>query len=127
MFRYRDFQLRSFPCSLWVCPLFQVSERMKIVDVIGEKVYKDGERIITQVSRSLCSAFLENHLLKDGYIPCPLTLVGAHVASCWDTLPTESFEAHWRSSRGHMPISCLHFPFAGFLYLFFWTSFCSNP
>ncbi|XP_058144600.1 cAMP-dependent protein kinase type II-alpha regulatory subunit [Dasypus novemcinctus] len=26
----------------------EVSERMKIVDVIGEKVYKDGERIITQ-------------------------------------------------------------------------------
>ena len=26
---------------------------MKIVDVIGEKVYKDGERIITQVSGDL--------------------------------------------------------------------------
>ncbi|OWK02711.1 PRKAR2A, partial [Cervus elaphus hippelaphus] len=32
----------------FVCSLIQVSERMKIVDVIGEKVYKDGERIITQ-------------------------------------------------------------------------------
>lgn len=27
----------------------QASERMKIVDVIGEKVYQDGERIISQV------------------------------------------------------------------------------
>lgn len=26
----------------------EVSERLKIVDVIGEKIYKDGERIITQ-------------------------------------------------------------------------------
>lgn len=26
---------------------------MKIVDVIGEKIYKDGERIITQVSWGL--------------------------------------------------------------------------
>uniref|UniRef100_A0A8C9AT66 cAMP-dependent protein kinase type II regulatory subunit n=1 Tax=Prolemur simus TaxID=1328070 RepID=A0A8C9AT66_PROSS len=33
---------------LLVCPLLQVSERMKIVDVIGEKIYKDGDRIITQ-------------------------------------------------------------------------------
>lgn len=30
-----------------------MSERMKIVDVIGEKIYKDGERIITQVSWGL--------------------------------------------------------------------------
>ncbi|XP_015423817.1 PREDICTED: cAMP-dependent protein kinase type II-alpha regulatory subunit isoform X1 [Myotis davidii] len=41
-----DFQLRSVPCN--VCVLFQASERMKIVDVIGEKAYKDGERIIAQ-------------------------------------------------------------------------------
>lgn len=33
--------------------MFQVSERMKIVDVIGEKTYKDGERIIAQVSGDL--------------------------------------------------------------------------
>lgn len=32
-----------------------MSERMKIVDVIGEKIYKDGERIITQVSWGLDS------------------------------------------------------------------------
>lgn len=38
---------------------------MKIVDVIGEKVYKDGERIITQVSRSPCSFFPASPLLKD--------------------------------------------------------------
>lgn len=34
---------------LAACGVLQVAERMKIVDVIGEKVYKDGERIITQV------------------------------------------------------------------------------
>ncbi|VCW91277.1 unnamed protein product, partial [Gulo gulo] len=84
----------SFIESVPLLKSLEVSERMKIVDVIGEKVYKDGERIITQVSRSLCSSFPENHLLKDGYISCPLTLVGAHVASCWGTLPTESSEAH---------------------------------
>lgn len=60
-----DFHSRSFPYSLWVCLLFQMSERMKIVDVIGEKAYKDGERIITQVRGALSSSFPEGYLLKD--------------------------------------------------------------
>lgn len=34
--------------------LLQPSERMKIVDVIGEKTYQDGERIIAQVYK--CSS-----------------------------------------------------------------------
>lgn len=42
---------KMFESFIESVPLFkslEVSERMKIVDVIGEKVYKDGERIITQ-------------------------------------------------------------------------------
>eukprot|EP00069_Balaena_mysticetus_P008482 bmy_05986T0 len=38
----------SFIESVLLLKSLEVSERMKIVDVIGEKVYKDGERIITQ-------------------------------------------------------------------------------
>ncbi|KAF3829161.1 hypothetical protein GH733_003425 [Mirounga leonina] len=38
----------SFIESVPLLKSLEVSERMKIVDVIGEKVYKDGERIIMQ-------------------------------------------------------------------------------
>ncbi|XP_058413830.1 cAMP-dependent protein kinase type II-alpha regulatory subunit isoform X2 [Diceros bicornis minor] len=38
----------SFIESVPLLKSLEVSERMKIVDVIGEKIYKDGERIITQ-------------------------------------------------------------------------------
>nr|XP_060483895.1 cAMP-dependent protein kinase type II-alpha regulatory subunit [Panthera onca] len=38
----------SFIESVPLLKSLEVSEQMKIVDVIGEKVYKDGERIITQ-------------------------------------------------------------------------------
>uniref|UniRef100_A0A8C4LVG0 cAMP-dependent protein kinase type II-alpha regulatory subunit n=1 Tax=Equus asinus TaxID=9793 RepID=A0A8C4LVG0_EQUAS len=38
----------SFIESVPLLKSLEVSERMKIVDVIGEKSYKDGERIITQ-------------------------------------------------------------------------------
>ncbi|KAK1332712.1 LOW QUALITY PROTEIN: hypothetical protein QTO34_007395 [Cnephaeus nilssonii] len=38
----------SFLESVPLLKSLEVSERMKIVDVIGEKTYKDGERIITQ-------------------------------------------------------------------------------
>ncbi|XP_023087229.1 cAMP-dependent protein kinase type II-alpha regulatory subunit isoform X2 [Piliocolobus tephrosceles] len=38
----------SFIESVPLLKSLEVSERMKIVDVIGEKLYKDGERIITQ-------------------------------------------------------------------------------
>ncbi|XP_049572159.1 cAMP-dependent protein kinase type II-alpha regulatory subunit isoform X2 [Orcinus orca] len=38
----------SFIESVLLLKSLEVSERMKIVDVIGEKIYKDGERIITQ-------------------------------------------------------------------------------
>lgn len=40
-----------------VCVFFfhKLSERMKIVDVLGARAYKDGERIITQVHcRNTC-------------------------------------------------------------------------
>ena len=77
-----------------MCSLFQVSERMKIVDVIGEKVYKDGERIITQVSGDL------RQLLS--WKSPPEGLVASFVHSSWGTrvakysgtLPAESSEAH---------------------------------
>lgn len=42
---------RMFEAFIESVPLLkslEVSERMKIVDVIGEKIYKDGDRIITQ-------------------------------------------------------------------------------
>ncbi|EDL77147.1 protein kinase, cAMP-dependent, regulatory, type 2, alpha, isoform CRA_b [Rattus norvegicus] len=42
---------KMFESFIESVPLFkslEMSERMKIVDVIGEKIYKDGERIITQ-------------------------------------------------------------------------------
>ncbi|XP_054406799.1 cAMP-dependent protein kinase type II-alpha regulatory subunit isoform X6 [Pongo pygmaeus] len=39
----------SFIESVPLLKSLEVSERMKIVDVIGEKIYKDGERIITQM------------------------------------------------------------------------------
>ncbi|XP_040850358.1 cAMP-dependent protein kinase type II-alpha regulatory subunit isoform X2 [Ochotona curzoniae] len=42
----------SFIESVPLLKSLEVSERMKIVDVIGEKVYKDGERIITQTKSS---------------------------------------------------------------------------
>ncbi|KAM4821225.1 cAMP-dependent protein kinase type II-alpha regulatory subunit [Thomomys bottae] len=38
----------SFIESVPLLKSLEVSERMKIVDVIGEKIYKDGERIIAQ-------------------------------------------------------------------------------
>ncbi|XP_045055718.1 cAMP-dependent protein kinase type II-alpha regulatory subunit isoform X2 [Desmodus rotundus] len=38
----------SFIESVPLLKSLEVSERMKIVDVIGEKIYKDGDRIITQ-------------------------------------------------------------------------------
>uniref|UniRef100_F7IC21 cAMP-dependent protein kinase type II-alpha regulatory subunit n=1 Tax=Callithrix jacchus TaxID=9483 RepID=F7IC21_CALJA len=38
----------SFIESVPLLKSLELSERMKIVDVIGEKIYKDGERIITQ-------------------------------------------------------------------------------
>lgn len=38
----------SFIESVPLLKSLEMSERMKIVDVIGEKIYKDGERIITQ-------------------------------------------------------------------------------
>lgn len=42
---------KMFESFIESVPLFkslEMSERLKIVDVIGEKIYKDGERIITQ-------------------------------------------------------------------------------
>lgn len=38
-----------FKIILLVCFFHKLSERMKIVDVLGARAYKDGERIITQV------------------------------------------------------------------------------
>lgn len=67
---------RPVPCN--VCVLFQVSERMKIVDVIGEKAYKDGERIIAQVRpghRGKASAALSARVWE-------LRLHGAGPACC---------------------------------------------
>ncbi|OXB66230.1 hypothetical protein ASZ78_000655 [Callipepla squamata] len=48
----------SFSSSL------QASERMKIVDVIGEKVYQDGERIISQGDKADCFYIVESGEVK---------------------------------------------------------------
>uniref|UniRef100_A0A8D0FBM8 cAMP-dependent protein kinase type II-alpha regulatory subunit n=1 Tax=Strix occidentalis caurina TaxID=311401 RepID=A0A8D0FBM8_STROC len=40
------------------------SERMKIVDVIGEKVYQDGERIISQGDKADCFYIVESGEVK---------------------------------------------------------------
>lgn len=41
----------------------KVSERLKVVDVIGTKVYKDGEQIIAQVQflRSFSFSFIRDN------------------------------------------------------------------
>lgn len=44
--------------------LFQPSERMKIVDVIGEKTFKDGERIIAQVCGHRSSTTHSSHNVR---------------------------------------------------------------
>lgn len=42
----------------------KLSERMKIVDVLGARVFKDGERLITQVHESdiCCCTFVLHHI-----------------------------------------------------------------
>ncbi|XP_030357955.1 cAMP-dependent protein kinase type II-alpha regulatory subunit [Strigops habroptila] len=42
----------------------EASERMKIVDVIGEKVYQDGERIISQGDKADCFYIVETGEVK---------------------------------------------------------------
>ncbi|KFV01282.1 cAMP-dependent protein kinase type II-alpha regulatory subunit, partial [Pterocles gutturalis] len=42
----------------------EASERMKIVDVIGEKVYQDGERIISQGDKADCFYIVESGEVK---------------------------------------------------------------
>lgn len=75
---------------------------MKIVDVIGEKVYKDGERIITQVSGDL------GQPLSWKLPPVELVCLchsswGTHAARSSGTLPAESSEAHQCS-----PLASVH-------------------
>ncbi|XP_045435570.1 cAMP-dependent protein kinase type II-alpha regulatory subunit isoform X2 [Pipistrellus kuhlii] len=54
---------KMFEAFLESVPLLkslEVSERMKIVDVIGEKSFKDGERIITQGEKADCFYIIES-------------------------------------------------------------------
>ncbi|CAK6435924.1 unnamed protein product [Pipistrellus nathusii] len=54
---------KMFEAFLESVPLLkslEVSERMKIVDVIGEKNFKDGERIITQGEKADCFYIIES-------------------------------------------------------------------
>uniref|UniRef100_A0A8C2YS48 cAMP-dependent protein kinase type II-alpha regulatory subunit n=1 Tax=Chinchilla lanigera TaxID=34839 RepID=A0A8C2YS48_CHILA len=50
----------SFIESVPLLKSLEVSERMKIVDVIGEKNYKDGDRIITQGDKADCFYIIES-------------------------------------------------------------------
>lgn len=67
---------------------------MKIVDVIGEKVYKDGERIITQVSRGPACCLPSSYPLKMlrlfGFLDvCEFPTAGAPVGGARSSLPAE--------------------------------------
>ena len=92
---------------------------MKIVDVIGEKIYKDGDRIITQV--------------RGGESP-PEELVH-HLSSHFGELMLQDTRAHFLQGflmpldvhLTDMQICCLHSPFCGFWCLFFWMSFSFDP
>lgn len=52
----------------------KVSERLKVVDVIGTKVYKDGEQIIAQVQflPSFCFSFITGNSNHAIYRQCIL-------------------------------------------------------
>ncbi|XP_053324874.1 cAMP-dependent protein kinase type II-alpha regulatory subunit [Spea bombifrons] len=50
--------------SVPILKSLEPSERMKIVDVIGEKVYKDGERIIAQGDKADCFFIVESGEVK---------------------------------------------------------------
>ncbi|XP_029457139.1 cAMP-dependent protein kinase type II-alpha regulatory subunit [Rhinatrema bivittatum] len=50
--------------SVPILKSLDVSERMKIVDVIGEKLYQDGERIIAQGDKADCFYIVESGEVK---------------------------------------------------------------
>ncbi|XP_069499426.1 cAMP-dependent protein kinase type II-alpha regulatory subunit [Ambystoma mexicanum] len=50
--------------SVPILKSLEVSERMKIVDVIGERSYQDGERIITQGEQADCFFIVESGEVK---------------------------------------------------------------
>lgn len=103
-----------------MCSLFQVSERMKIVDVIGEKVYKDGERIITQVSGDL-RQLLSRKSPPEGLVRRLSTHPGE--------LMLLSTQAHFLQNL-LKPIDVHLWPLFTFpclLVLFFWISFTFHP
>ncbi|KAM4653851.1 cAMP-dependent protein kinase type II-alpha regulatory subunit isoform 1-T1 [Amazona ochrocephala] len=54
----------SFIESVPLLKSLEASERMKIVDVIGEKVYQDGERILSQGDKADCFYIVETGEVK---------------------------------------------------------------
>ncbi|KAM4023292.1 cAMP-dependent protein kinase type II-alpha regulatory subunit [Anomaloglossus baeobatrachus] len=50
--------------SVPILKSLELSERMKIVDVIGEKIYKDGDRIIAQGDKADCFYIVESGEVK---------------------------------------------------------------
>uniref|UniRef100_A0A8C5MSN5 cAMP-dependent protein kinase type II-alpha regulatory subunit n=1 Tax=Leptobrachium leishanense TaxID=445787 RepID=A0A8C5MSN5_9ANUR len=54
----------NFVESVPVLKSLELSERMKIVDVIGEKIYKDGDRIIAQGDLADCFYIVESGEVK---------------------------------------------------------------
>uniref|UniRef100_A0A8D2PDI4 cAMP-dependent protein kinase type II-alpha regulatory subunit n=1 Tax=Zosterops lateralis melanops TaxID=1220523 RepID=A0A8D2PDI4_ZOSLA len=64
----------------------EASERMKIVDVIGEKVYQDGERIISQGDKADCFYIVESGevkiLIKSKTMTCKEANQEVEIARC---------------------------------------------
>uniref|UniRef100_A0A8B9J177 cAMP-dependent protein kinase type II-alpha regulatory subunit n=1 Tax=Amazona collaria TaxID=241587 RepID=A0A8B9J177_9PSIT len=65
----------SFIESVPLLKSLEASERMKIVDVIGEKVYQDGERILSQGDKADCFYIVETGEVK--------ILIKSKVSSNW--------------------------------------------
>lgn len=57
-------RFEAFVESVPILKSLELSERMKIVDVIGEKVYKDGDRIIEQGDKADCFYIVESGEVK---------------------------------------------------------------
>ncbi|XP_077307813.1 cAMP-dependent protein kinase type II-alpha regulatory subunit [Lithobates pipiens] len=57
-------RFEAFVESVPILKSLELSERMKIVDVIGEKIYKDGDRIIEQGDKADCFYIVESGEVK---------------------------------------------------------------
>ncbi|XP_073086680.1 cAMP-dependent protein kinase type II-alpha regulatory subunit isoform X3 [Manis javanica] len=123
-------KFESFIESLPLLRSLEASERMKIVDVIGEKIYKDGDRIITQFALTGTSGTMLNRSESRQLSPtlkgmsrscCSVSCRGARRANTLVSAPCCSSSASprrgWRWSLG-LP-SCAPFRCANMDYFSF--------